>query len=451
MTFETLSTDGPVLRPGDDGYDLERSGYNQLVVHSPAVIVGATGAADVVAAVNAAREEGLPVAVQATGHGVSIPADDAVFINTRRMAGVEIDPTAQIARIEAGVRGRQLVPEAAAHGLAPLNGSAPEVGVVSYMLGGGIAMMGRRFGFAADHVREIDVVTADGQLRTVSVNDEPDLFWALRGGKGNFGVVTAMEFDLVPVERLYGGGLWFGADTASDALHAYSDWIREVPDEMGSSVLLIELPDIPFIPEPTRGRYIAHVRIAYSGPTDQGEQLVQPLRDVAPALLDTVQDMPYSEVGSIHSEPTDPVPFYSRNTMLSDFDHNAVETLLDAAGPDSKAPYLVELRHLGGALARPALVPNAIGRRDAQLVLYSGSVVSPGEQDTVRAAQRALHEALSPWGTGGVCLNFLTGPDITLDDLRSAYLPDDFARLTELKRRYDPDNMFRINHNIPPA
>jgi len=451
MTIESPLTNGPVLRPGDEGFDTERSGYNQIVEHHPALVVGATGAADVIAAVRFAGDRDMAVAVLATGHGVSVPADEAVLVNTRRMAGVRVDPARRVARLEAGVRSRQLVHEAAAHGLAPLNGSASDVGAVSYVLGGGIPMLGRRFGYAADHVREMDVVTADGQLRTVAVDQEPDLFWALRGGRGNFGVVVSMETELVPLTRLYGGGLWFGAGVTADALHAYSDWVGDVPDEMGSSVLLIRLPDVPGIPDELRGRYVAHVRIAFSGPLAEGDHWVRPLREAAPTLLDTVRDMPYREVGTIHDEPTMPVPFQSRNSMLARLDHAAVDTVLRVAGPEANAPYLVELRHFGGALARPAAVPNAMGRRDGAFCVYSGAVVAPGELDAMRAAQAALHRELSPWATGGVCLNFLTGPDVTPEELRSAYLPADFARLAELKRRYDPENLFRINHNIPPA
>jgi FAD/FMN-containing dehydrogenase len=449
---ESLITDGPVLRPGDPGYDQERSGYNTIVEHHPALIVGATGAADVIAAVDFARQHGLAVAIQATGHGVTAAADGAVLINTGRMNGVRVDPAAATARIEAGVRSRHLVHEAAAHGLAPLNGSAPAVGVMSYVLGGGVPMLGRRYGYAADHVREMDVVTADGRVRTVSARQEPDLFWALRGGKGNFGVVVSLEMSLVPVARLYGGGLWFGGETMAAALHAYCDWTATVPDEMGSSVLIIRLPDLPFIPAQLRGRHVAHVRIAHGGPAEEGPRLVQPLRDAAPTLMDTVREMPYRQVGKIHDEPTAPVPFQGRQVMLAKLDHEAIDALLAVAGPAAPpAPYFVELRHFEGALGRPAAVAGAIGRRDGAFSLYTGSVVSPGGRDTILAAQAALHQALRPWATGGVCLNFLSGPEATSDDLQAAYLPADYARLRELKRRYDPENLFRINLNIAPS
>lgn len=444
---ESLLTDGPVLRPGDPDYDRERAGFNLIVDHQPALIVGATGAADVIAAVNHARERDLPVAIQATGHGVTIPADGALLINTSRMDGVRVDPAARTARIEAGVRSRRLVHEASAFGLAPLNGSAPSVGVVSFVLGGGVPLLGRRFGFAADHVREIDVVTADGQLRTVSPAREPDLFWALRGGKGNFGVVVSMELDLMPVARLYGGGLWFGAAHIPSALQAWAAWTAGVPDEMGSSVLLIRMPELPMIPEALRGRHLLHIRIAHSGDPAQGEALVRPLRQLAPTVMDTVRVMPYRDVGTIHDEPTVPVPFHGQHSMLAGLNAPAVEALLAAAGPDAPpVPYFIEIRHFGGALSRPAKLPSP-GRRDAAFSVYTGSIVpvGPGEYEKARAQHQLLHRAVRPFATGGGCANFLGGPHVTTADLRAAFLPEDFDRLVALKRRYDPGDLFRIN------
>jgi hypothetical protein len=273
----------------------------------------------------------------------------------------------------------------------------------------------------------------------------------MRGAGASFGVVTSMEMDLVPVARLYGGGLYFPAEATAGVLHAYRAWTEAAPEEMSSSVLLIQLPDIPEVPEALRGRYISHVRIAYTGPADQGERLIQPLRDVGSRLLDTVREMPYREVGSIHHEPTAPVPFLARSSALRGLDAAAIDALLELAGPDARTPYLVELRHLGGAFSRPPAVPSAAGRRDALFSLYSGSQVAPGQLDQLRAAHRLLHQTMSRWGTGGVCLNFLSGPDVTADQVRSAYQPADFARLGRLKAAHDPGNLFRFNRNIAPA
>lgn len=428
------------LTATDTAYDTERSGYNLAVEHRPTVIVPATGVDDVVAAVRYAGQHDLPVAVLATGHGPSRPADGAVLITTSRMAAITIDPAARTARVEAGVRGGALVRAAAEHGLAPLNGSSPEVGVVSYHLGGGIGMMGRRFGWAVDHVRALEIVTADGVLRRATSTEEPELFWALRGGgKGTLGVVVAIEIDLHPVSRLYGGGMYFAAADIATVMTTYAAWTRTAPEEMGSSVLLIRMPDFPGVPEPLRGRYVAHVRFAFTGTAAEGERLVAPFRELGP-LLDSVGEMPYAKVGTIHSEPTTPVAFHARGAMLRTLDDEAVDTLLDEA---LDAPYLVELRHMGGAFGRPGAVPSALGRRDGEFVLYAGGA---GDRDGLVAAFDKLHSAMAPWGTGGVCVNFLSGPDVTAEQLATGYRPDDVTRLAEIKRVVDPDDMFRTHH-----
>ena len=447
-TLTRPATAGPVLAPDDAGYDAERRGYNLSVDQRPALIVGAAGVADVVASVRCATAHGLAVAVQATGHGPTVPAnDDTLMITTSRMTGIEVDPVSRTARVEAGVRSGALVAAAAEHGLAPLNGSAPDVGVVSYHLGGGVALMSRQFGYAVDHVRALEIVTAEGDLRRVTAEadstSDTALFWALRGGgKGRFGVVVALEIALHPVSRLYGGGMHFAAERTTEVLHAYAEWTRTVPEEMGSSILLIRMPDLPFLPDELRGRYVSHVRFVFTGDATDGERWVAPFRALGP-LTDTVREMPYADVGTIHAEPTAPVAFHARNSMLRSLDTGAVDMLLALAGPDAHAPYLVELRHLGGAAARPGAVPSALGQRDAGFCLYSGGTVADDGVGALRTALARLHEAMAPWSTGGACLNFLAGPDVTEEQVRSAYSETDLDRLAEVKRHVDPDDTFR--------
>jgi FAD/FMN-containing dehydrogenase len=437
---------GPVLRPGDDAYDTERSGFQTARRHRPDVIVGATEAEDVRAAVEFAVAEGLPVAVQATGHGLAAPMDGGVLIGTRRMTGVEV--YGRTAWIEAGVRWDQVVRETARHGLAPLNGSAPHTGAVGYTLGGGLGLLARSHGYAADHVHQIDVVTADGRLRHVTADSDPDLFWALRGGRDNFGVVTGMRIGLVPVTRLYGGGLFFPADLAGDVLSAFGEWTRTVPEEMTASVGMVPFPDLPVIPEVFRGRHVTHVRIAYLGDPSEGERLVAPLREVGPPLRDTLADLPYAETGSIYNDPVQPHAYSGTNLMLSGLDAHALRTVAELAGPSAPVPCVVDLRHLGGALARTPAVPNAVGHRSAAYLLRVLSPLDGTDHDAVRAAHRRVFAAMEPWSTGGRCLNFLyddTG------EAREAYEPGDFERLTELKGVYDPANLFRLGRGIPPA
>jgi FAD/FMN-containing dehydrogenase len=442
---------GPLFRPGDDGYDAERAGFNLALEHRPELVVGATGPQDVAAAVEFAAARGLAVGVLTTGHGPSVAADGQVLVNTRRMDEVRVDPVTRTAWVAGGVRWEQVLPRTAPHGLAPLNGSSPRVGVVGYTLGGGIGPLGRRYGFAADRVRRVDLVTADGRLRQVTADSDPELFWAVRGGKDNFGVVVGLEFDLLPVARLYGGGLFFPAEATADVLHAYSRWAPTAPEEMSSSVLLIDFPPIPQVPEQFRGRYITHVRLAYTGAAEEGERLVRPLREAATPMLDTLGELPYSEVGGIYNDPTEPLPAYDSNHSLHTLDAAAVDTILSQVGPGSGSPLIVELRQLGGAYRLPPAVPSAVGGRDTAFTLFATCLLRPGQEDAAHAAHDRLRDAMRPWATGALTYNFTGVRDADPERVKLAFRPADYARLAKAKATYDPGNMFRVNLNIPPA
>jgi FAD/FMN-containing dehydrogenase len=438
---------GPVYRPGDGGYERRRSGFNLAIDHRPVLIVEATGAADVAAAVRLAAGEGRAVAVMNTGHGPAVPADGAVMVHTGRMGRVSVDPDRRTARIGAGARWRDVIRATTPYGLAPLNGSSPHVGAIGYTLGGGVGLLGRRYGYAADHVRSIEAVTADGVSRCVTPDSDSDLFWALRGAGANFGVVAAMEIDLFPVERLLGGGLYFGAEASGEVLEVYGRWVKDAPDEMASSVLLLTYPDDALVPEPLRGRHLTEVRFAYSGrELALGWELIEPFRRIGAPVQDTVRSMAYAEMGTIHHEPVDvPVAAFDKNALLGGLDSEAMATLSRHAGPGARAPFAVELRAFGGALGRPAAVPNAVGSRGASFVLFAATLSmadNPGRD--------ALFAAMSPWATGMTYLNFMGVEDAGTQVVRTAYRPQDLARLAELKARYDPANTFRVNFNIPP-
>jgi FAD/FMN-containing dehydrogenase len=255
--------------------------------------------------------------VKTTGHQIVGTAHGAVVIATHRMNDVAIDAAGRTARVGAGAVWSEVIEKTAEAGLAPLNGSNPTVGVSGYTLGGGLSpTLGRSHGYAADHVRSLDVVTADGELRHVDTGSEPELFWALRGGKGNFAVVTALEFGLFPVPRLYGGGLYFPGERMADVLRALTAWHPGTRETMVSSLAVLRLPPLPGLPEPLRGTFAVSLRFAYNGSAEDGERMIAPLRAVAPAVLDTVADMPYTEVASIHNEPTEPLPYYEQLARL---------------------------------------------------------------------------------------------------------------------------------------
>lgn len=371
------SVRGRVVLPGEEDYDAERTGWNLSVEHRPAMIVVAASPEDVVAAVRYAASADLPVAVQATGHGPSVPADVAVLINTRRMDSLEIDPDAATARLGAGVKGGTVLREAAPHGLAFLVGSTPDV--VGYLTSGGLPMLGRRYGFAADHLRAIELVTADGRLRRATAEDHPDLFWAVRGGKGNFGVVTSVETDLVSVTRIYGGGLFFPGAATGEVLGGWLEWTSSQSEEVASSSLALRrFPDMPGVPDPVRGQFMVHVRVAYTGPVAEGERLIRPLRGMRP-IMDSVSEIPYTSIGDVHSDPSGPAPVRDRGVLLRGLDGGAVERIVALAGPNAELPPgQVEIRHLGGALSRVPEVSSAISHRDAPFGMNLGMFAPPG-------------------------------------------------------------------------
>jgi len=450
---ESLATAvaGSVLRPGAAGYDEERAVFNLNHELAPALIVVAESAADVQAAVAFAAARSRPVLVKTTGHQMVDPAREAVVIATHRMNDVVIDVVGRTARVGAGALWSDVVTAAAKDGLAPLNGSNPTVGVSGYTLGGGLSpTLGRSHGYAADHVRSLDVVTADGRLRHVDATSEPELFWALRGGKGNFGAVTALEFDVFPVPRIYGGGLYFPGEWMADVLRAWTAWLPNTPETMISSFAALRLPPLPELPEPLRGNFAVTLRFAYNGAAEDGERMVAPLRAIAPTIMDTVRDMPYSEVASIHDEPTEPLPYYERGIMLREFPEMAQDKLIELVGPGSDTTmWIAELRALGGAWDREPAVPNAVAARGLPYSLLGVEVGPLSEQPRLKKSIAALLDGMAPWQGDRRLVNNLAPEEAV--DAAAIYGPERYARLAAVKKAYDPTNMFRINHNVAPA
>jgi FAD binding domain/Berberine and berberine like len=439
------AVEGSVLLPGEAGYDEERAVFNLNHELVPAVIVVAESAADVQAAVAFATGQHRPVLVKTTGHQMVGSAHGAVMIATRRMNDVTIDAVARTARVGAGAVWSEVVKKAAK------DGSNPTVGVSGYTLGGGLSpTLGRSHGYAADHVRSLEVVTADGELRHVDADSEPELFWALRGGKGNFAVVTALEFAVFPVSRLYGGAIFFPGERMADVLRAWTAWHPETPETMTSSFAALRLPPLPELPEPLRGEFTVSVRFAYNGTAEDGERMIAPLRAVAPAVLDTVRDMPYAEVASIHDEPTEPLPYYERGIMLREFPPLAQDKLLELVGPDSETTlWIAELRALGGAWDREPAVPNAVATRGLPYSLLGVEVGPLPEEQRLKESVAVLLDGMETWRSDRRLVNNLA-PDEALD-AAAIYGPEYYERLAVVKKTYDPANMFRINHNVVPA
>ncbi|MEU4196546.1 FAD-binding oxidoreductase [Kribbella sp. NPDC026611] len=419
-----------MLTKTSNGYDNARLGFQRRDPHRPDAIFAVTSAAEVEEAVRYATEHDLHLAVQASGHGPGRGLDGGVLIATRGFHQVTVDAEQRTAWIEAGATWREVLDATAPYGLAPLSGSFPGLGAIPYTLGGGLGLMARRFGYAADHVRRIELVTLDGVRRTA----DPDLFWALRGGGGNFGVVTGIEIELFDVPTLYGGSLYFDVAEHPQVLQIWRQWTQTVPDHVTSGLSLVPLPDIQPVPEPIRGKYIAQISLAI---TSEGEDLIKPLRAIGEPAMDTVGELPYAESGKIFNEPDRPDSFSSRNVLLSDLDPAALQTLPKLAGPEAPMRCVIAIRHLGGALAHEPAVPNAIGHRDAA---YSLTVITPPEGDELQ------REILAPWqpATIGRLFNF---NDAGID-LREVYEPETFTRLTALRRQYDPARRLQANHQL---
>ncbi|MDT6985785.1 FAD-binding oxidoreductase [Streptomyces lusitanus] len=445
----TRRTKGPVFVPGQEGYDEELKGFQAGFTHRPAVVVGAETAGDVQEAVRFAAGHGLPLAVRGTGHGITVVNEGGVVISTRRMHDVTIDPGSRSATIQAGARWAQVVEAAEPHGLVPPSGSAGHVGVTGYTLAGGLGLLAREFGYAADHVQAVDIVTADGELRHVTADSDPDLFWAVRGGRDNFGVVTSLEIALQPVGRIYGGGLFFGSEHAEEVFGFFREWTSTLPETMTSSVGMIGYPPIPVFPEALRGRHVVHVRFATTD-LAAGPELVRPWREVAPVLLDHLGELPYSAAGSIYREPDFSHHYDGNSVLLRELAPEVLDAVRELAGADAPVPCIVDLRHLGGALAREPQVPNAVSFRDAQYILR---VLSSPDEDglsDVRAAHERIDKAVAPW-TMGRALNFVYGTRAA-DDFRSELYEDAvLARLSAVKAVHDPNNLFRNNQNVEPA
>jgi FAD/FMN-containing dehydrogenase len=451
---------GSAYLPGEEGYDETRAAWNLNAHQSPALVVAAEGASDVVGAVSLARREGLGVGVMATGHGVAIPADEGILINTSRMKGVRVDPETQTTRVEAGAKWADLVPEAAAHGLAGLQGSASGVGIVGYTMGGGFGWLGRKYGFAADSLKEADVVTADGELVKVSAYENADLFWGLKGGGGNFGIVTSLEFALYPITHVFGGNLFYPIDKAEEVLDLYARWSEDLPDEVTSAVAFLNVPPMPDIPEPLRGRSVITMRFCYTGEDleGRGEGLLTPWRElgetrIGEPIMDTFRVMPYEMMDMISMDPVDPLGAYGHSEMLHDLSHATQETLVKLAGAGSNSPLIMlEVHQLGGALSRPPGDLNPMGRSDARFILEGiGATFSPEMAQAVQANLAYIAEAVKPYASGTEFVNFMDLDGATPERVKAGYSEEDWDRLVALKDRHDPHNLFRFNRNIPPS
>jgi hypothetical protein len=372
--------------------------------------------------------------------------EETVLLKTGRMRGAEIDAQNRRARVAAGAKWQDVSALASPQGLAGLSGSSAEVGVVGYTLGGGHGWLARKHGLACNSVVGAEVITADGRVLRADAEQEPDLFWALRGGGGNFGVVTALEFELYPVPELYAGMFAWPWERAAEVLHTWGEWASGLPSEMSTWARIMQVPPLPDIPEPVRGRQLVVVEAAYLGAAEPASELLSPLRALTPEL-DTFAAVPPEVLGHLHMDPEDPVPFAIGGLLLHELPAAAIDKIVEVAGPGSGSPLLsFELRQLGGALTEAPADAGALASLDqAFLTLGVGMLMDPSLAPAISAHLDLVGDALQPWDSRVNYGNFVDVPI----DTRSCYPPETFNRLQEVKAHYDPGDLFRANHQIP--
>jgi FAD/FMN-containing dehydrogenase len=440
---------GTVVLPGDAAWDAARQAYNLTIDQQPAAIAFPADAEDVQTIVRWASAAGWQVAAQRTGHnaGPLGSLERVILVKTDRLDEVEIDPDAMRVRVGSGVKWEKVVPRVSELGLAVLHGSTPDVSIAGYGLGGGVGWYGRKHGLFTNSITAIELVTADGELRRVDHENEPDLFWALRGGGGNFGVVTALEFRLFPISEVYAGILFFPWERTSEVLHAWHRWTATVPDEMTSVARILQFPPFPEIPEPLRGNSFVLVEAFFLGSAEDGDALLAPLRELGPAI-DTVEMVPPVALSEMHMDPPDPVPYFGEHAALGELPAVAIDDFVAVAGPNSGSTLVsAEIRHTGGALGRGGDAHGALDRLPGTyLGFWLGMVTDEESARRTHHETARVSEALAPYRAGSY-LNFEE------DDVDPATLwrPETYAKLRAVRAAVDPHGLFRANHSIPPA
>lgn len=441
---------GDVVTADDEGWDEARAAWNLLIDQRPALVALPADAEDVATIVRWASDAALRVTAQTTGHRAGTIGDlsGTVLIKTERMAEVRVDAEARTVWAAAGVTWDKVVGAVAPHELAVLSGTAGSVGVAGFVLGGGIGWLSREYGLSSNHVCAIDVVTADGRLRTVDADHDPDLFWALRGGGGDFGIVTGIEMETVGLGGLFGGSYFWPVERAPEVFAAWAPWSQAVPRELSSCARFFNFPPLPFIPEPFRGRSLVSVEVVFHGPTDRGRELVQPFVDLRPEM-GGCDEMPTSALLTLHQDPPNPGPSVGDGVLIARFDPEAQAAFCQAAMDDAGRRLVsIEVRQLAGALAETPDGAGVLATLPGEYAVYAAGVASPGADpaalhDSVDGVRRALSTVATAHGY----TNFSHQPG----DLSAFFSPAEITRLREVKDRYDPSDIIRGTNPLPAA
>ena len=444
---------GELIQPGDKTYDAARTVYWSSVDRRPALIVRAVDEIDVMAAVDYARETSTPLAVRSGGHGFAGHGlvDGGIVVDLSGMKSMRIDPARRTARVQPGLTWGEYAEQAQAYGLATTSGDVHSVGVGGLTVGGGIGWMVRKYGLTVDHLLSVDIVTADGRLLRASADEHPDLFWAVRGGGSNFGIITSLEFRLEPAGTILGGGVFYPATDAATIIRRAADYAAQAPDELTTMVFVLQAPPLPFIPADRVGELSVLVAFCYVGDLAEGERVVAPLRTLAEPIVDIVGPMPYPGMFDLTRELAVPGRRLAMRSMyLASLADDEIETIVTHTRQEiSPFTTFAQLRVLGGKMARIPAESTAFGHRDKPFML---SVIAewddPAEDEQHQAWTARFYEALRPHADG-VYVNFVQNEGEAR--VRDAYKPATYKRLAAVKAQYDPTNLFRQNQNIKPA
>jgi FAD/FMN-containing dehydrogenase len=429
-----------VWSPGEPGYTAADP-WNRAVVSRPAAVIEASTPADVAWAVRYAGDHGLRVAVRSSGHGAVPLGPSTVLVHTASMDGFRIDPTRRRALISAGTSWRQVLHAAGPFGLAPICGSAPGIGAVGFLTGGGIGPVARTYGVSSDRVRAIQVVTGDGRILRTTPEEHEDLFWGLRGGKATLGIVAAIDLELPKMPQFYGGAIWFDAADTGRVLQSWLGLCDELPEHGTTSAAIIRLPAVDAIPAPIAGRQTVAVRFAWTGHPADGDRYLDAIRGSAHAVLDDVRIRPYTEIGDVHCDPVAPSVETQQSMLLADLSSDAIDVLLGTVGQQDNRQNIVELRQLGGAIAREPRHASAVSHRDASFsLLVAGSAAN--EADAVAGHAASVVQAMSPWSSGGLLPNFAASDDPAV--IRRCYDRDSLHWLVSLGDQYDPQHVLDV-------
>ncbi len=450
-TALTRSGVSNVLQPSDGGYADAVAGFDLAVTCAPDVVIGARSPTDVSSTIAVVAERGETLTVLGAGHGRLQGLQGGVAMTLRHLDTIEVNVTERTARVGAGLTWEAVLAATVPRGLAPLCGSAPGVGVVGYLLGGGLGPLASSMGFSSDHARSFDIVTPVDGLITASEDNHSNLFWALRGGKGGFGVVTSVTIDLLKMTHVYGGGVYFAAEDAPAVLSAYADWAPSLPGSSTTSIALLRLPPVAALPDAIRGRHVVHVRFASVESSAAARAQIDDIRGVAQTVLDTVRDLPYAQLGTIHGDPRDPIAVTAGTVSLATLDADTVDAVLGAADLAADRPLAsVEIRTMGPATRQASPEPDAVGGRSTPHLLnvYGAPVPTLTDSDR-RDAVRGVLGAVEQWRAPVNVINFV-GRANDSDAVVHSWTAEQHERLDMIRAQHDPAGLFPYaRHGVP--